>query len=394
MSQAQVPPTEPSATAAPARRSSRDPVIDAIRGMCVAQMIAAHFGKNTVLYSATYFPALVDSPNGFFFLAGFVLSRVHLRRVLKVPESQACLQVAQRGFGLYAIHLALLVAYLVAGTLTGAWFWLRFPPDTTLDLGTVWQGAVLRFQPRFFDILPLYIVFLPLAALLLPLLRRGGGPSILLASSLLYLLAQLSPAWVEAEYSWWGQHHWSYAAWQIVFVLGLVMGAWKREEFESFARRFFPIAVGLTIAFLLFSQLRRLDHIWMPAKIIIEAVEPLFAKPTNGPGRMVYFFVFFMAGYWWLTANWHRPWLRTVLQPFELVGSRTLRVFVAHLIVLLPLLLVGFEWWHPIAREATVLLGLALMYFVAIPNWGEEPSKPRPAPTTSSSAADSASAGS
>ena len=158
-------------------------------------MVAAHFaGPKSMLGRPTHSYPYVDGMAAFVLLSGLVF-RDRLRRVDRATRRSVHLPTAGQ-----AARRALPVP---AGDLPGR----RRRGDGRLlplvrlrpvgDAGTgIGLSLLLRYLPSGGDILLMYLVFLAVAGLLLPLLRRGFGWLILVTSIALYAYSQFhSPDW-------------------------------------------------------------------------------------------------------------------------------------------------------------------------------------------------------
>lgn len=206
--------------------------IDTLRGLLLLFMTINHFfwvsGGQSPIQLFTLQPlGQVGAAEGFIFLSGLMIGLIHWQ---PRPNWQAKLR--QRAWQLYRYHIAALVLILLCGLLwmtvqpsSKALYYTLFPwlLDTPLLSGVF--TLLLLHKPAYFDILPMYIVFLFFSPLALTQLHRGHWRRVVLISLLLWLaspyldLAQLlTPFSASGSLS---TGYFSWLAWQ-----GLFLAAW------------------------------------------------------------------------------------------------------------------------------------------------------------------------
>lgn len=210
--------------------SSRLVEIDFFRGLVLLFILVDHI-SGTVLGRWTLCNfAFADASEIFVFLSGFVTAAAYQRIASKRSTHSADRRFYRRAFEIYLAYLLTALLMLVSGMclylldletpalqLTEVLFFLDSPSSFLSEV------LLLRRQPYFSDILPMYGIFAVLAPALLRLLRRSTS-GVLAVSALLWLaapwLAPLVLPNVEGG-------HWTFNpfAWQLVFVLGLITGA-------------------------------------------------------------------------------------------------------------------------------------------------------------------------
>ena len=169
-----------------------------------------------------------SAAEGFVLLSGYVTAWVTLGP--SPPPRMMFSRLHARAFCLYRYHIGLLAILWVAAAAVPAlgamWAeWLRGLPDNPLGFG---MAAVLLLHiPKYFGILPLYIIFLAFAPLVLLLLRRGYGPFVLGVSLGCWALAQrLNPVGAVARQISPTLYpgYFNILAWQFLFIAGMWMG--------------------------------------------------------------------------------------------------------------------------------------------------------------------------
>lgn len=162
-------------------RPQRDPRLDALRGLMQLQIFASHvvgswFG--TWAIHAAW--GLSDSSEQFVLLSGFSLGSLFAYRAAREGRRAARADLLRRTGRLWRTHLVVFFAF------AGLVIWsdrARLLPGEIADLGWVWMAAdplaaalaapTLLYQPKFMDILPIFVWCM----LALPLFMAMAGRS-------------------------------------------------------------------------------------------------------------------------------------------------------------------------------------------------------------------------
>ena len=227
--------------------------LDFLRGLCLILMTMDHLPRN-VLWR---FRNTLFGPFGFFtaasafvFISGLASARSYGSIYEFAGARMAWKRVVQRAIQLYAANTALLLA-IFAGIafhiLHGKQWESQFPRFFDIPKNAFLDVLLLLYRPGYFDILPMYVLFMLVVVPTLAAVRRGLGPYVVAISVLIWLLAQLSEQHREAFNPF---------GYQILFVTGLVLGG-----SDSFSSRFLPsetarrlaqtCAVGVFVFFML-----------------------------------------------------------------------------------------------------------------------------------------------
>lgn len=316
-------------------RPGRDLRVDFIRGLALWFIFIDHTPGNLLGNLTLRNVAFCDATEGFVLLAGYAAGIAYGRMLEREGWLHAAARVAGRVGTLYVAHIFLFVAFTAqvgfsAAALDQAAYLdeLQLDPFGNEPYRAMLEALMLRYQPAFLDILPLYIVVLAMFALVLPLIRR---PWVLLASSVgLYVVARVFGL---APPSWTGSG-WFFnpLAWQLLFVIGLVLG---RADPVALARRFPWNRWLATLALLLLlAGAALLNLAWHGPARGMEPPEWLAGwlagvdKTGLHPVRVAS--VLLMT---WLVAHWlpaAARWLNGALAtPFTLMGQQGLAVFCA-----------------------------------------------------------------
>lgn len=365
-------------------RPGRDLRVDFLRGLALWFIFIDHTPGNLLGSATLRNVAFCDATEGFVLLAGYAAGIAYGRMLEREGWARAAARVAGRVGTLYVAHIFLFVVFTAqvgfsAAALDQAAYLdeLQLDPFGQEPYRALLEALLLRYQPAFLDILPLYIVVLALFVPALPLVRR---PGVLLAlSAALYLATR---AFGFAPPSWTGAG-WFFNpfAWQILFAIGVWLG---RAEPGWLARRF-PFKAWLAAAALavLLGAAVLLNWVWHGPVRGMEAPGWLAAwfagvdKTGLHPARVAS--VLLMA---WLLghlipagAQWLPRWPAA---PFALMGQQSLPVFCAG-IFLSFIGRVAIETSSGLhAQVAVNLLGLAALVVVgAVAAWYDEGAKRR-----------------
>lgn len=270
------------------RRPGRDPRIDVLRGTFIVSMTAGHLAGGSAVDTWTHPLRWVDGAAGFVLLSGFVLGMAQRRAWLTHGAAAAHRRLARRAAFLYLVAVASIAAGLLFRVATGR-------PDFFPSVAALggWSAALpgvatLRVQPDFLDVLPLYAVLLVAAQPLVALLRRGRSGPVVAGSLALYVASQFDPTVVPPPDIWSPGLVWSWGAWQLLFVGGLVAGWHWRERLQPWTEQH-GRAMAVPAWFLLAGLVA----------LAWTATDPrvlrAFEKYTLGPGVPVYLLTFLLA---------------------------------------------------------------------------------------------------
>lgn len=288
-------------------RPGRDLRVDFIRGLALWFIFIDHTPGNLLGHLTLRNVAFCDATEGFVLLAGYASGLAYGRLLEREGWAHAAARVAGRVGTLYVAHIFLFVVFTAqvgysAALLDQAAYLdeLALDPFGQEPYRAMLEALLLRYQPAFLDILPLYIVVLALFALALPLVAR---PLVLLGCSVaMYAATRWSGM---APPSWTGSG-WFFNpfAWQLLFAVGVVMAradpAWMARRFGWNRWLAVLVAVGLVAAAVL------LNVVW------------------HGPARG------------WEPPEWLAAWLagvdKTGLHPARLLSVLVMTWLIAHLL--------------------------------------------------------------
>nr|BDT35985.1 OpgC domain-containing protein [Myxococcus sp. MH1] len=316
----------------------RRPDLDALRGLLLVLMTLTHLPTRLNAYTSQPF-GFVSAAEGFVFLSAFLVGGTHVK-AWDAP-GKLWRGLRRRALKVYAHHVGLLC---FAFTFIGAVGWLTHRPAVLnlLDffhqepLTALLSSLVLLYCPPLLDILPLYVVLLFLSPFVLTAARHAGWGKVVCLSALVWLWAQLglkrelygtlgSVSWLPMKVDHSGAF--DLFAWQFLWVLGVWRGSLRARAAGSPApppRLQWVLAWGVVVVFLL-------ARYEVPGFQLFTSWPVLLDKWTLAPLRLVNFLALA------LLADRGAPLVYRWLRPrvLELLGSASLPVFSAHLVLCL-----------------------------------------------------------
>ncbi|MCE2569868.1 OpgC domain-containing protein [Motilimonas eburnea] len=318
--------------------------LDTLRGLFLVLMMINHLvwnsGGQTVLQLVSLQPlGQVGAAEGFIFISGLLAGFIYTNQ--KYTPSQLTRKAISRAFTLYYYHLICLVLVLMV-----AWisitinpgmrdFYLFIMPNfINAPEHAAWLSALLLNRPAYFDILPMYTLFMLLLPLMLLMLRKGFGPVLLLLSLLLWLAsgwinqADLAPLFnaispdlaIRVGY-------FDPFAWQLIFVVGVCIGFYRRQGRINWYR--YPSLVWL--ALVLCASMFLVHHgALLDLGIHQGVLYALADKPELGWLRLVNLLLLaYLFGY--IIKRWPHA---LNMAGLSLLGRHSLQVFAWHTVVI------------------------------------------------------------
>src|ERR1700726_496281 len=273
--------------------------LDAVRGLMLVWITLSHLPTiPSTLVNQPF--GFVSGAEGFIFLSALFTGRIYYRMAQHDGYGPMTLKLWSRTLRLYGYHALLLAfAFVVAvpiaarGNRPGLHNLLDFY-FTAGAKQAVTEAALLIYRPPLLDILPMYIIFLLLTSVAIPLARRIGWKPILWVSAGFWLLAQFG--FRSAEHNFMMRYiptriplnemgSFDLWAWQFLWILGLWFGVrWAQDRLplEIWAKRAVIPAAMLVCAF--FVVRREISH-----GFELGAAEFLFDKWHLGIMRLANF---------------------------------------------------------------------------------------------------------
>lgn len=394
---------------------TRQPQIDALRGLMLVLMCATHLPTRFAEWLGQPF-GFVSAAEGFVFLSAYLVGVVYGGRALRFGRSEMRKALWRRAGVVYRSHVAML-AFLFTVI---AWIGIRSERLAITNLvafyieqpwTALWTSLVLIYTPPLLDILPMYVLFMAVSPLILPLALRPRGRILLVASSaLLWLAAQFGVNDVVYALVAKSIHHgvplhqngaFDLVAWQFVWVLGLCLGALQASASTAAARASasrIPASAAMTQGAVSAEPTNEASCAALPARFAarigwtalavalggmlwrhagghvpflgVPQLDFLFDKWHLGPLRMLNFFALVAV------AMHFGPRFGALARVplLTLLGRQSLPVFCAHLVVvLLALSVIGdkvgeLSFWTELGVLAGTLAVVAAVAWVATEN--------------------------
>ncbi|HEX3863778.1 MAG TPA: OpgC domain-containing protein [Stellaceae bacterium] len=238
----------------PEPSTQRDLRLDFFRGLSLVFIFIDHIPENILSYFTLQAVTFFDAAEVFIFISGFTAALVYGRRLVRKGALYATAQVLRRAWQLYVAHIFLFMLFIAEVSYTASTFKnpmyneeMRVADFLGEPHIAVIKALLLKFQPTFLDILPLYILMLVIFPAVLIGMQRHWLV-VLLPSALVYLTVQIFgiavPAYPEG-------HVWFFnpLAWQFLFVAGAVLGNrfGQGGSFDGLLRVAYPAAVVIFV---------------------------------------------------------------------------------------------------------------------------------------------------
>lgn len=345
----------------------RDLRLDTLRGLMLVSMMVFHWPGPIRRF--THEPVgFVSAAEGFVFLSGLIAGLVFVRFGQRYDHDALRTRSLRRARDIYLAHvIPLALVWLAARAVPGSRaFWGNVVPHA---YSGPWfsfvPGALMLYQPMFFDILPMYVVFVLFIPLVIRLLTAGRWKAVLLTSAGLWVLSQFG-IWRMLEHLLGtvmpvDLGTFDPFAWQLLFVGGLALGHWWLS-YRGPSVFTHPVAVPVVagIAGLLFLVRYRI----LPLGTPILWDNPLVGLSTLAPLRLLNFTVLaYLVGF--AAVRFRRlfscRWL-------SFLGQHSLQVFTFHVIVVyagMPL----FERIETLSPAGQIGITVAVLLSLTIPAW-------------------------
>jgi hypothetical protein len=329
----------PSTAAGPSRRDLR---ADFFRGVTLLFILWNHVfwaSDTPVPYFLQFTPwhwGFASSAEAFVFISGYVYGLVYIRVVDRHGTGAAFGKSLLRAWQLYVSNsIAMLLALGIVGLWASSGAGI---PERTVEM--LWLHAFLEPTPRLFmdlvrlhvvpwgfGTLALYMLLLLLAPIYIALVRKHL-PWCIFLSLLLYAVAQLGIN-VPAQHSEEGGWYFNPFAWQLLFFVGIAIGArgWSIPR-----NRGMVLAAGTVILLAAIKVWLVPQLLWRSPELIAASGTLLtFRVPLTDvtrlePVRLVHFLTlaYFVAA---LAPREARVWSSNPARPLILLGQHSLEVF-------------------------------------------------------------------
>ena len=276
----------------------RDLRLDFFRGLALIFIFIDHV-PGDILANVTFHAfAFFDAAEVFVFISGYTAAVAYGRLLNRKGALLAVAQIYHRVWQLYVAHVFLFVFFAAEASYAVL---VLHTPDIAEALWVqklvdephvaIINLLLLRYQPEFLDILPMYIVLLAGFPAVLLALRRN--PLLALVPSFaLYAMTQIF-GWHLTGYPDGYVWFFNPLAWQFLFVIGTTIGSCRLVGMPLFSRSSWFIAP--TIAFAVLAAVIKVTwvvHFHFPEfpALLRDALGAAAADKTNlGPLRLISF---------------------------------------------------------------------------------------------------------
>lgn len=248
----------------------RDIRIDFFRGLALLTIFINHIPGNFYSKFTHQNFGFSDSAEIFVFLAGFVAALAYFPRFMQGQALPQSYRAVRRAGQIYMAHIVSVVAAIALFALAAEHFGnpalarqINIAPILDDPARGLLGVVLMSHQLGFFNILPMYVVFLVILPVIM-LLARVDLRLALGASGALYLANALFGLNMP-QYPTGGSWFFNPIAWQFLFTLGFVAGALARQGTPvPFHRTIFWAAAG----FLALSLFWRIAGFHLPAAYV------------------------------------------------------------------------------------------------------------------------------
>ncbi|MFF2345888.1 OpgC domain-containing protein [Pseudarthrobacter sp. NPDC058119] len=346
--------------------SARDSRVDLLRGMAIVFVVVNHLGMASLFQLLTQEAVgFVSGAELFVLFSGLVVGMVYGPKA-KEDFGRVVDLTSRRAGKLYVTALAVLIGVFLLSLLP---FFHTEALTTFVDQGTGGAGhsgagrtydlyagmsslfqfpvppqvlpaiLLLQFGPWQFNVMGLYVVLLLVSPLILAALNRGKAIWVLLASFAVYAVGavtrfRLLPSQFEDSFP--------LLVWQVLFVLGLVVGYHRRGIVAWLAAHTWVVAACTAAAFVLaflswgnpyLANNYDVRLALMPDAAYRTMYDALFGRTYLAPGRLLNVLVLVVAAYAFLSAYW-KPVQRALGWFLIPLGRATLYVFIMHVVLI------------------------------------------------------------
>lgn len=350
--------------------------LDALRGLMLVLMTVTHLPTRLSPLLGQPF-GYVSAAEGFVLLSAYMAGMVYGQMANRKGIDAMRLAFWRRALVVYACHAATLLFLFTVVAALG----LRIDEPAVKDLVSYYlahplpallAGLLLIYKPPLLDILPMYILFMLASPWVLAHGLRGGWRLVMGVSIAMWLLSQfglgqwtydIAVQFTGLAVPFHETGAFSTFSWQFLWILGLWMGA-SRTEAAPLPFVFPRWAVALAVLVALGCMVWR--HAVGQAPFLSNAgLNLLFDKWLLAPLRVFDLFALMV-----VTIRFGPALVRRMprLPALEMLGTASLPVFCAHLVVVL--LVLAFFGANPAIRPVwldalVVAASFAALYAVA-----------------------------
>ena len=368
--------------------AERDLRLDFFRGLALFFIFIDHIPDNFLSHYTVHSISFSNAAEIFIFISGFTAALVYGRILGRRGPVMAIAHIYRRVWHLYIAHVFLFVIFVAEVSFSSMRLHnpiysneMRLDEFLAMPHVAIAQALILRFQPTFLDILPLYIVLLAVFPIVLLLIAYNRWLALIPALAL-YVATQLFslsvPGFPEG-------HVWFFnpLAWQLLFVIGAVFGyAVVSGETVLPSGRWPGVLAAVIAAAAALINLSWLAHSYYPAvpDLLGPKLWPLVTDKTNlAPLRLINFLALAAVAARWVPAD-SRFLTARVSHALSLCGRHSLEVFCLGILLSVMAHIVLTELHDGLLMQLavsaigiTVMLGTGLLL-----EWYKETDRPMP----------------
>jgi hypothetical protein len=312
--------------------TGRDLRLDLFRGLALWLIFLDHIPNNIVNWVTIRNYGFSDAAEIFVYISGYTAAFVYGRAMQERGFVVAAARVFKRVWQVYVAHVFIFVIFMAEVSYLTArvdnplyseemrvFDFLQQPGEALV------QALLLRFQPNFMDVLPLYIVLLLGLPFVLWLLLRQ--PTIVLICSIALYTAVQYFSWNLPAYPN-GTWFFNPLAWQLLFVVGAWCAIAAGEEVGKLIRSRFVVAAAvayLFVAFLVVLTWYFPRFAPLIPKVVQDWMYPI-DKNNLDLLRFLHFLALAVLTVRFIPMDWpflKSPWLR----PMIMCGQHSLEIF-------------------------------------------------------------------
>ncbi len=330
----------------PSVSTARDLRLDLFRGLALWLIFLDHIPQNVVNWITIRNYGFSDAAEIFVFISGYTAAFVYGRAMRERGFIIAGARILKRAWTVYIAHVFIFVIFMAQiGYLTTsldnnplyseemrAFDFLQQPGVALVE------ALILKFQPNFMDVLPLYIVLLLAFPFVLWLLLHW--PIVALALSIALYAAVQHFYWNLPAYPT-GTWFFNPLAWQLIFVVGAWLGVGGAERIGPLLRSRY--VVGAAIAFLMLALMVVMTWYFPRYAVLIPKWVQDLIYPIDKNNMDLLRFLHFMAlavvtvhfipmDWPGLTSRWFKPMILCGQHSLEIFCLGILLSFVGHFV--------------------------------------------------------------
>jgi hypothetical protein len=351
--------------------TGRDLRLDLFRGLALWLIFLDHIPSNIVNWITIRNYGFSDAAEIFVFISGYTAAFVYGRAMQERGFIIAGARILKRVWQVYVAHVFIFVIFMaqIAYLSTSLDNPLYSEEMRAFDFlqqpgVAIVEALLLKFQPNFMDVLPLYIVLLLALPFVLWLMLRQ--PTLMLLLSVALYAAVQRFHWNLPAYPT-GTWFFNPLAWQLIFIIGAWCAVGGGEHVSRIVRS--RLAVGIAIAFLVLAFLIVLTWYFPRYTVLIPKRVQDWMYPIDKNNqdlvRLMHFMALALVTVHFIPIDW--PGLKSRwLKPMILCGQHSLEIFCLGILLSFVGHFVTSEVSRSVGMQILIsMLGIAVMVAVA-----------------------------